>query len=483
MSVDAAPPLAAPEGVWAPGRRRLTVGLVLTVTLVAFESLAISTVLPEVADDLGGLGLYGWVFSGFFLGSLMGIVVAGQLSDERGTRLPYLLGLVLFAGGLVVGGLAQSMGMLVAGRVAQGLGAGAIPAVAYVAVGRNYPASIRPRVFAVFSTAWVVPGLIGPVAATSIAEALSWRAVFLALLPIAGIAGAMTLPALDGSVPTREDPRAEPASEPGTGADRRREAAILVAGAAILLIGLGAGNPLAGVALAVVGGAIGSWAFLRLVPAGTARLVAGMPAAVAVRGIITFAFFGADVYVSLAVSDALNGSKWLVDAALTSGTVVWTAGSWVQQRVIHRRGPRRLIGSGFLWVAAGIVAMMVALRLGHAWMIVPAWGLGGYGMGLAYAPLSVTVLSLAAPGQEGTASASLQLSDVLGVSLGTGISGVFVALGESRGWATSSSLTYAFAVMALVALAGSFAARRLPRKLPESLGPEALGPEALSPEG
>jgi len=73
------------DGVWAPGRRRLTVALVLTITLVAFESLAIATVMPVVADDLGGLGLYGWVFSGFFLGSLLGIVLAGRAADRRGS--------------------------------------------------------------------------------------------------------------------------------------------------------------------------------------------------------------------------------------------------------------------------------------------------------------------------------------------------------------------------------------------------------------
>src|ERR671918_2159659 len=106
----------AADGVWAPARRRLTAGLVLTITLVAFESLAIATVMPVVADALGGLGLYGWVFSGFFLGSLLGIVLAGRAADRRGTRVPFAAGLALFTVGLVVGGAAQSMAMLVAGR-------------------------------------------------------------------------------------------------------------------------------------------------------------------------------------------------------------------------------------------------------------------------------------------------------------------------------------------------------------------------------
>src|SRR5206468_3122401 len=74
----------ASEGLWSARRRALTVGLVLTITLVAFEALAISTVMPVVARELGGLDLYGWVFSAFFLGNLVGIVVVGGLIDRGG---------------------------------------------------------------------------------------------------------------------------------------------------------------------------------------------------------------------------------------------------------------------------------------------------------------------------------------------------------------------------------------------------------------
>jgi hypothetical protein len=94
------------------------------------------------------------------------------------------------------------------------------------------------------------------------------------------------------------------------------------------------------------------------------------------------------------------------------------------------------------------------------------WGFAGFGTGLSYAPLSVTTLGLAAPGKEGEATSSLQLTDVLGVSLGTGCSGAIVALGDGRGWEVGSSLAVAFAVTAAVALLGSLAARRLPAALP-----------------
>src|SRR5918996_783361 len=239
-----------------PARRGLTAGLVLTITLVAFESLAIATVMPVVSDDLGGLGLYGWVFSGFFLGNLLGIVLAGEAADRRGTRAPFLTGLVLFAIGLVVGGSAQSMPLLVAGRVAQGVGAGVIPAVAYASVGRAYPPILRPRVFAVFSTAWVVPGVVGPAAASAIERWSSWRVVFLALLPLVAVAALMTLPTLTQAAPVGAAPRPE-----GT---RRRDAMVLVAGVALVLAGLGAQQISAAAALVVVGATPAAWAFLRL---------------------------------------------------------------------------------------------------------------------------------------------------------------------------------------------------------------------------
>ncbi len=444
--------------MWAPGRRRLTTALVLTITLVAFESLAIATVMPVVADDLGGLSLYGWVFSGFFLGSLLGIVLAGSAADRRGTRLPFAVGLALFAAGLVVGGAAQSMPMLVAGRIAQGMGAGVIPAVAYTTVGRAYPPDLRPRVFAVFSTAWVVPGLVGPAAATAIERWSSWRIVFLSLLPLVAVAAAMALPVLTDRPAAERDAAVDD--------DRRRNALVLVLGVALVLAGLGSGAPALAALLILVGAAPALWAFVRLVPEGTLALHPGLPAAVGTRGILTFAFFGTDAFVSLAVTGARDQPTWVAGLALTVGTLAWTAGAWIQQRVVLRRGPRWMVRRGFAVLAAGIAGTVVAL----VWLPVPflvaAFGLASLGMGLSYAVLSVTVLGTAVPGQEGRASASLQLTDVLGVSLGTGFAGVVLALGDGRGWATGSSLTIAFVMTLAVAVGGVAAAGRLPRSLP-----------------
>ena len=455
----AAPTVAERDGVWAPARRRLTLGLVMTITLVAFEALAISTVMPVVKDDLGGLALYGWVFSGFFLGNLLGIVIAGQAADERGTAFPFFVGLLLFAAGLCVGGLAPTMGVLVVARVLQGMGAGAIPAIAYASVGRSYPPGMRPRVFAVFSTAWVVPGLIGPASSSAIEHALSWRAVFLALLPFVVLAGVITIPAL-----TRTPEPVAEGSDPLR--DRRGQAVVLTVSVAAVLAAISGPPVWVAAPLLIVAAPIAVRTFIGLVPPGTLRLEPGIPAAVMVRGILTFAFFGADAYVSLTFQDVRDQPTWVAGVALTGATLGWTAAAWIQQRWIHAVGPRRVVATGFTILAIGIAGMIAALGDLPIPLCIVFWTMAGFGIGLAYSPLSVTVLGLAEPGREGQASSSIQLADTLGVALGTGFGGAFVALGESQGWATSSALAIAFPLTCGAAVVGALAARRLPTTLP-----------------
>ena len=231
-------------GLWAPQRRALTTGLVLTITFVASEALAVVTVMPVVARDLGGLRLYGWVFSAFMLGSVVGIVTAGREADRRGPAAPFVAGVVLFGSGLAVAGLAPSMGVLVAGRVLQGLGAGAVPSVAYVTIGRSLPETLRARMMAVLSTAWVAPGLVGPAISAEVTRLVGWRWVFLGLLPVVAVAGSIAVPALIRLGP----PAAAQARE-----HRLTDGLRTAAGAAMLLAGLslaaGSGAILPGLAL------------------------------------------------------------------------------------------------------------------------------------------------------------------------------------------------------------------------------------------
>jgi MFS family permease len=444
------------DGVWAPGRRGLTVGLVFTTTLVGFEGLAIATILKIIDDDLKDIGLIGWVFSAYFLGSLFGVVAAGRDADRNGPARPFVAGLALFALGLVLGGLAPSMMVLVAARTIQGIGAGAIPAVAYVAVGRAYPTASQPRMFAVMSSAWVLPGLIGPAISGVVAETFGWRWVFLGLLPLVALAAVMTTRALHAlGAPGGDEP-----------VDSRLDALTLVVGAGLVLAGASSHSAIATPLLVVAGIVVGARAFSRLVPSGTVRLAHGLPAAVALRGLATFAFFGTDTYVAYTVTQWRHASIALGGAALTVATLTWTAGSWIQAHRVRRIGPKSFVRVGLLVIACGIGLMiLVAQDTVPAATAALAWGVAGLGMGLSYAPLSLVVLAEAPEGAEGTASAALQLCDTLGVALGTGVAGAIVAAGATLEWTLGTALTVAFALCAAVAVLAAVAAMRLPAAL------------------
>src|SRR6516225_8345430 len=406
-------------GLWAPQRRALTAGLVLTVTFVASEALAVVTVMPVVARDLGGLRLYSWVFSGFMLGSVVGIVAASREADRRGPAGPFVAGGVLFGSGLAVAGLAPSMSVLVAGRVMQGIGAGAVPSVAYATIGRSLPETLRARMMAVLSTAWVAPGLVGPAISAEVARLFGWRWVFLGLLPVVAIAGSIAVPAL-----IRLGPPAASAAREQRLTDGLRTAA----GATMLLAGLslaaGSGAILAGLALIAGGGVVGLPALRRLVPAGTLTGRPGLPATIASRGLLTFTFFGADAYVTLAVTAVRHRTPVVAGLAVTGATVAWTAGAWIQARLSDTWDGRRLVRTGLVIVLVGIAGMVLVLQPRVPVVLgLVAWTVAGLGMGLAYAPLSLMMLQRARPGQEGQTSASLNLADVLGTAIGIGAGG------------------------------------------------------------
>jgi MFS family permease len=443
------------DGVWSPPRRALTLGLFLTITLVGFEGMAVGTVMPVVSDDLGGLALYGWVFSAFFLGNLVGIVVAGRDADMHGPARAFVAGLVLFSAGLLGAGLAPHMFGLVLARLVQGLGAGAIPAILYVAVGRSYPLALQPRMFAIISTAWVLPAIIGPAIAGVAADTIGWRWVFLGLLPFVVMAGWMTVPSLRRlGPPGGDDP-----------ADRRLDAVVLAIGAALVLGGASAQSPIIVVVLVAVGLGVASRAVRRLMPAGTLRLAPGLPAAVLLRGLTTFAFFGTDAYVSLTLTSVHDTSTTFAGAALTGAALGWTSGSWVQERFAGRVGPSQFVRRGALIMLIGIAGMIAVatLEIPVGFAIV-AWTIAGLGMGMAYTPPSLVVLSEAPPGGEGMATASLQLSDTLGIALGTGTAGAIVAAGDAFGWSAGNTLALAFVLCSAVALMVAAGAQRLPRR-------------------
>ena len=439
-------------GIWAPAQRALTVGLVLAVTFVAFEALAVATILPVVGRELGDLRLYGWVFSAFLLASLMGIVLAGTLADRMPLGRPMLAGLALFALGLVIGGTAPDMLVLVAGRAVQGLGAGVVPAVAYVAISRCYAEQSRPRMFAVLSTAWVVPGLIGPGIAALVAAAVGWRWVFLGLLPLVIAAGVLVVLAL------RHVP---PPASPSTVAVPYLAVLGVVVGAGTGLASLSSGVAPVAAAGGIAGAVLLAVSMRRLTPPRYLSAQPGLSVTILSRSLLTCCFFAGDAYVPYAVVTVRHAPTTLAALALTASTLTWTAGSWVQARYIARWGPRRLVRPGECLIVLGLGAMcLMLLPSVPPALAVGAWALAGAGIGTAYSPLSVTTLDLAAAGEEGRATSALQLCDVLGQAIGTGVAGAIVAATARLGHRPGVALAFSFAIA--VALIAIIVGARLP---------------------
>ena len=451
-------------GLWSPARRGLTIGLVLTVTLVAFETLAIATIMPIVTRELGDLHLYGWVFSAFFLGTLLGTVLLGGMADRRGLVLPFGLGLGLFAVGLVAGGAAPSMAILVAARFVQGLGAGAISPIAYVAIGRTLPEQLRAQMFAVLSTAWVLPGLLGPAIAGVVGELAGWRIVFLGLLPLIALSGGLTFSSL-GRIPEATRPDGSPHEEI-VFPHRVRNAFLIVGGAGLATAGLTSVSIVPGIPLVLVGLLITIQAFRRLTPPGTLRASAGLPAAVLLRGILTYGFFVADAYVPFALQDWRGTSATVSGIALTAATLAWSGGAWVQARGIATVGARRFVRLGFTTVLVGIAGFAAVLSPAVPVAVgIVAWALAGLGMGFAYSTLSLVTLREAPAGQEGSATSALQLSDVLGTALGAGVGGALIAGAIALGLEAWWGLAAAFAVGAVAHAGGVALSGRLPGRL------------------
>ena len=447
QTTDDAPRDALPEGgPWSPAYRSMTAGLLLGGSVIAFEALAVATVLPETVADLHGLGLYGAAFSAFLLTDLVGIVAAGLLADRDGPARPFLFGVLLFAAGLLVGGFAPTMVVLVLGRALQGFGAGAVGAVAYVALGRAYPPSAKPTMLAYLSTAWVVPGLVGPAAAGLIGEAFGWRWVFLGLIPLPLLAAALAYPAL------RPIPGGDAAA--GNGAARLRNAALLAVGATLLLTGLSQTNLLLVLPLVVVGVAASLPALAALLPPGTLRARPGLPAAVAVMTLINLAFFGADAFIALILVDVRGQTLAFAGITLTATTIAWTVGSWLQARLVAGGRRRPLVVAGLVLLITGIALFATVFRPSVSpWVSPPAWAVAGVGMGLAYATLSLIVLENATRGQEGEASASLQLAGVLGSGVGAGIGGAVInAVGHTPDRLATALLVQCVAMLGVLAL-------------------------------
>ena len=451
--------MSAAGSAWAPDRRLLTAGLIGLVTAAAFEGMAVPTVLPATVDELGGLDLYGWAFSAFWLTNIIGITLAGGDADRHGPARSLIVGVALFALGLLIAGVATGMPLVIAGRAVQGFGSGAVGSVVYAVIARAYAPSVRPRMIALVSSAWVVPGLIGPALAGLVTDAVGWRWVFLGIVPALLVMALAVRPQLRELGPS--DRVTDPAR---SGARRAVDAVQLALGSTLVLGAMSIGHPLAAIAMAGVGGVMVLVALRHLLPAGSLRVEPGRPSVVVAAFAVSFAFFGTEAFIPLTVVEIVGGSVTLGGLALSAAAVTWAAGSWLQARGAASGRRRSVVAAGTALIVAGIGVSSLVLLPASSW-VVPAvgWGVAGLGMGLAYSMLALLILETAAPGEEGVSSSALQLMFTLGTAFGAGIGGAIVALADAGTLELPTSIAIVNGIMLVVGIAAVIVSLRVPR--------------------
>ncbi|MEV7006008.1 MFS transporter [Streptosporangium sp. NPDC051022] len=489
----------APPRIFGPVYRTASLGILLVVTLIAFEGMSIGAVMPAVSKDLDALDLYGMSFSAFLIAGLFANVVAGLWSDRRGHAWPFLLGVILFVVGMVMAGAAGTKELFIVARVVQGLGGGAVVVAIYVMIARVYDPAARPKALAALSAAWVLPALVGPGLGGVIAETLGWRWVFFGIVPLVVPALVMLLPALRSgrdpvAVPASDStsapahgsgsgsetkgavPASGPESESGSveggttsapegdgpaAGDRSRPVAMTLAaaataiGAGVLLYGTDRLHtaPVSGWIATVAGFAVLAAGLPRLLPARALVFGRGLPTTIMMRGVLAAAFFGINMFIPLMLTEVRGFSVVEAGFALTIGAIGWTTGSYLQTRRDFDRP--RLVRLGAAAVTTGILLTLVALVPGiTGWVTVPAWVIAGFGMGIGVTSVNLTMMRQSPDAEQGANSAALQVVDTLGGALTIGFGGVLInVIGHddiATGYTTIVALMAALGVLGVV---------------------------------
>lgn len=433
-----------------PGRQRLgsaptwpIVASTLTLmTFIAVESFAVTTVLPVVAGDLDGTRWYSFAYAATITMALVGMVVGGTWADRSGITVPLVCGGAFFLVGIALCVIAQDMSLFVVGRLLQGLGGGVDSVLVYVIIARHVPQQLQARMFGLLAAAWLVPSMVGPLAAGALAELLHWRVVFAAVL----LGSAVALATL---VATTRQPA--PATRTGTVFGRRGWWALVAAGC-LVSVHLGGQQPFPSNVFLLGVGVLGLVvAGSRLLPPGTLRARPGIPALIATRGLLGAAVAATDVYLPLYLQAERGYTPTSAGLVVAIGAIGWAAGAWIQGREAssgYREGPTILLATVLVFIGPLTVLALVAGVVPIA-AVIAACILMGTGMGLAYPRISSGVLTRSSPEQHGQHSSALQASESMSISAFLAMTGAVLTISlGSAGYITVYGMAGAVVLLA-----------------------------------
>ncbi|GAA4036615.1 MDR family MFS transporter [Arthrobacter methylotrophus] len=182
------------EGVGFRSKRGpVLIALMLSSGLVAIDATIVATAVPSIVHDIGGFSSFPWLFSAYLLAQAVSVPVYAKLSDMAGRKPIILTGIGLFLLGSILCGLAWSMPTLIAFRVVQGLGAGAVLPVAITIAGDIYSLAERAKVQGYLASVWAASSVVGPTLGGVFSSLGIWRGIFFVNIPLCCVAAWMLL--------------------------------------------------------------------------------------------------------------------------------------------------------------------------------------------------------------------------------------------------------------------------------------------------
>ncbi|MCW7943283.1 transporter [Streptomyces hygroscopicus] len=410
----------------ATGRRGAVVAaLMLAMALAALDATIVSTAVPQIVGDLGGFSLFSWLFSGYLLAVTVTLPVYGKLSDTFGRKPVLIAGASVFLLGSLLCALAWNMGALIAFRIVQGLGGGALQGTVQTLAADLYPLKERPKIQSRLSTVWALSAVAGPALGGALAAYADWRWIFLVNLPIGAVALWLVVRHLHE--PEREAgprPRIDWAGVLGVFACGGVLLTALVQGgvawpwlSAPSLALFGTGLALAAAVVAVERRAaepiIPGWVWRR-------RTIAAVNLALGALGLLMVA---PAVFLPTYAQAVLGLAPVAAGFVLSVWTLSWPLSAALSQHVYRRIGFRDTAMLGIGLAALLLLAFPFLPYPGSPWQPALLMLLLGGALGLFQLPLIVGVQSTVGWAERGTTTASVLFCRQTGQTVGASVFG------------------------------------------------------------
>jgi EmrB/QacA subfamily drug resistance transporter len=418
-------------------RPLIVASVMMSMFMVAMEATIVSTAMPQIVAQLGGLRLYSWVFSSFLLTQTAATVIFGKLADLYGRKPVMLAGIGIFLAGSLFAGFAWSMSSMVVFRLVQGVGAGAIMPVALTIIGDLYPARERGKVQGYLASVWAFSAVVGPMIGAFIVTKLSWAWIFWINLPI-GLAAACGFALFLREKTVQQRPSIDFAG-----------AALFTFAIAALMGALTDISAIDGITLAalVAVACLCLALFVRQERRAVDPIISfdlwkrrPIAAANGAGVIVGMVLMGLTSFLPMYVQGVLHRTPVVAGLALTMVMVGWPCGATFTARAFPRFGLRPILLAGGLLLPIGASVFVFLTKDSSPVLAGVGSLLMGLGMGLISISSLVLIQEIVEHSERGSATASNLFARNLGSTLGAAAFGGVLNYGLSHS-ANAGSVT------------------------------------------